>query len=362
MNNQLLNPRSGLWAKSTLKKKFPEREEEIEDLFQKEELAIFQPAREKFQRRQTLSEKVNRDWQLDLMDISPFKEENDGYRFLLIRIDVLSRQADATPLKKKEAREVVEGLKRLFEEKKPSRISSDRGTEFKNQIVDDFLHGERVYQYFLNPPMKAALAERFIRTLWGLINRYQQVYRTYRFVDILPLLLENYNEKKHSTLGMAPNEVDETNEDEVYQRLSEKTRVGKRERRGKAKFKEEDLVRVQLKRSPFQKETRARWSNEIFRIVKRKNTFPWTYQIEDWNGEEVLGSFYEAELQKVKEEPEEFLVEEILGERWSDGSQRLPSRGRGRNRRKEVLVKWKGWDQKFNQWIPEEDVRDIVVS
>ena len=43
------------------------------------------------------------------------------------------------------------------------------------------------------------------------------------------------------------------------------------------------------------------WSEEIFIVKKIKNTVPWTYVINDLNGEDIIGTFYENELQKTDE-------------------------------------------------------------
>ena len=52
------------------------------------------------------------------------------------------------------------------------------------------------------------------------------------------------------------------------------------------------------------------WSEEIFIIKKIKNTVPWTYVINDLNGEEIIGTFYENELQKTKQN--EFRIEKVI--------------------------------------------------
>lgn len=343
------DPRQGYWAKSTLKKMYPKKKEDIEEWYQQnEKLSVNQPARQRFNRRQTLSSKLHQ-FQIDLMDITVFKEENDGHTFLLTRIDVLSRFADAIPLKDKTAKEVVRGLEVLFDRQMPRKVSSDRGKEFENKDVRELMERHRIYQFFLNPPMKGALIERFHRTLWGLINRFQLVRNSYRFIDYLPDLIYNYNNKVHSTIKMKPNQVNEQNAKDLYLRLSKKTREGM-ETKKKAIFEEGDMVRVQTEKKPFTKETTARWSREVFTVDKVLDTFPWTYRLVDWEMEEVLGSFYDQDLQLVKYEPTEFDVEEILDERYV---------GRGRNRKKELLVSYKGWGPKFNSWEPEENVRII---
>ena len=79
------------------------------------------------------------------------------------------------------------------------------------------------------------------------------------------------------------------------------------------------------------------WSEEVFEINKVKNTVPWTYVIIDLNGEEVVGTFYENELQKTNQK--EFRIEKVI-KRKGD----------------KIYVKWKGYDNSFNSRIDKEDI------
>ena len=63
-------------------------------------------------------------------------------------------------------------------------------------------------------------------------------------------------------------------------------------------------------------------------IKKVKNTVPWTWVIEDLNGEDILGTFYENELQKTNQ------IEKVI-KRKGD----------------ELYIKWKSYDNSFNSWI-----------
>ena len=61
-----------------------------------------------------------------------------------------------------------------------------------------------------------------------------------------------------------------------------------------------DHVRISKYKNIFAKGYTPTWSEEAFVIKKIKNTVPWTYVISDLNGEEIIGTFYEKELQKKK--------------------------------------------------------------
>ena len=77
-------------------------------------------------------------------------------------------------------------------------------------------------------------------------------------------------------------------------------------------------------------------SEEVFVIKKVKNTVPWTNVINDLNGEEIIGIFYEKEVQMTNQQ--EFRVEKII-----------------KRKRDKLYVKWKGCDNSFNNWIDKKD-------
>jgi hypothetical protein len=70
------------------------------------------------------------------------------------------------------------------------------------------------------------------------------------------------------------------------------------------------------------------------------------YRLKDLLSQPIKGNFYESELQKVdKNEDTLWFIEKRL-------------RKRKRNGQVEMLVKFDGFDHRFNQWIPERDITD----
>ena len=102
------------------------------------------------------------------------------------------------------------------------------------------------------------------------------------------------------------------------------------------KFKVGDRVRISKYKNISAKGYIRNWSAEVFVIKKVENTVPWTYVINDLNGEEITGTFYEKELQKTNEE--EFRTEKVI-KRKGD----------------KMYGKWKGYDNSFNSWIDKKD-------
>ena len=102
-------------------------------------------------------------------------------------------------------------------------------------------------------------------------------------------------------------------------------------------FKVGDYVRTSKYKNIFAKGQTPNWSEKVFVISKIKNTVPWTYVINDLNGEEIIGTFYEKELQKTNQK--EFRIEKVI-KRKGD----------------KLYVKWKGYDNSFNSWIDKKDL------
>ena len=135
-------------------------------------------------------------------------------------------------------------------------------------------------------------------------------------------IVEECNNKCHTTIKMKPIDV----KDNTY--INTDKEINNKD----SKFKVGDHVRISKCKNTFAKGYAPNWSEEVFVIKKVKNTVPWTYVINDLNGEEITGTFYEKELQKTNSE--EFKIEKVI-------------KRKGDTR----YVKWKGYDNLFNSWI-----------
>ena len=82
------------------------------------------------------------------------------------------------------------------------------------------------------------------------------------------------------------------------------------------KFKIGDHLRISKYKNIFAKGYKPNWSEEVFVIKGVKNTVPWTYVINDLNGDEIIGTFYGKELQKTNQQ--EFRIEKVT-KKMSDG-------------------------------------------
>ena len=162
--------------------------------------------------------------------------------------------------------------------------------------------------------------------------KYFTASNSYKYIDILPALVEKYNNSYHRSIKCTP--VEAQKPENSYKVLT--TLYGKKIVKPVPKFKIEDKVRITKKKTIFDKGFTPNWTDEIFTISKIQPTVPVTYIIKDVRGEELGGSFYEQELQLSHTDTHR--VEKVL-------------RRRVRNGQKEEYVKWRGYDKSYNQWI-----------
>ena len=135
---------------------------------------------------------------------------------------------------------------------------------------------------------KSVIAERFIRTLKNKLYKHMTATGKNVHYDVLDDAVNKYNNTKHNTIKMKPIDV------------GDNKRVYIDEHNGKdSRFKVGDRVRISKFKILFAKGYTPNWSTEIF-IINKINTVPYTYNLKDINGEKIIGSFYDRELQKTK--------------------------------------------------------------
>ena len=178
----------------------------------------------------------------------------------------------------------------------------DKGREFYNKDVQ-----KRVELYSTENEEKFCVIERFNRTIKENMFKNFFANNTRNFIDVLELLVDQYNNATHSSIKMTPKEAShKENENQVWRNLY-------LEFGGKTltpKFSIGDNVRITKKKKTFAKGYIQRWTEEVFKISKIQFTIPVTYKITDYNGEEIQRSFYEQELQKKAQDT--FRIEKVL--------------------------------------------------
>ena len=299
---------------------------------------MHKPTRKRFRRNRVIVNSMDQQWQLDLSDLSSLAPHNDGYRYLACFIDVLSKKVWVVPMKKKTALDMARALDVVFDStsRRPMVIQVDKGTEFHNATVKKKLEkmGIRLFSTH-NEETKAQIVERFQRTLKGKLWRYFHHNNTYRYIDVLDNIVASYNNTFHRSIKMTPNEANRSNEMSPWENLYGDENLSPPQ---PYKFNIGDHVRILSSRVQFRKGYEANWTEEIFKIVERVPRNPPVYKVEDLLGEILEGTFYGAELQKVKFDNDLFIVEKVLRRRRrADG-------------RTEYFVRWRGYPKKIDSW------------
>ena len=147
---------------------------------------------------------------------------------------------------------------------------------------------------------KSVVAERFIRTLKNKIFKHMTAISENVYFDVLDDIFNKHNNTVHRTIKMKPIDVTDDSYTEYNENFNKKD----------PKFKVGDHDRISKYKNIFAKGYAPDWSEDVFVISKIKNTVQWAYVVNDLNGEETTGNFYEKELQKTSEE--KVRIEKVL--------------------------------------------------
>ena len=280
-------------------------------------------------------------YQCDLVDLSSLHRYNDGYKWIVTIIDTFSKKAWALKMKNKSANSVVAIMEPFLRQNTPKKMQFDQGTEFYNKKFLRLLKELNIKHYSVYSDKKGAIVERFNRTLKTRMFKYFTSRGTHRWIDVLQDLIDGYNESKHRSIKHAPNDVTSANEILIRKILFPK--VKKKKKFTKIRFKVGDSVRITRQKRTFQKGYEQLWSHEVFTISEIKDTYPITYGLKDYKGEEIKGSFYTSEIQIVDKSNSVYQIEKVLDKRTRRGQT-------------EYLVKWQGYPNEANTWVPHFDL------
>ena len=307
---------------------------------------LHKPVRKKFKRRRVYVKGVDAIWAADLVDMRAFSKFNQGYKYILMIIDVFSKFGWAIPLKNKSAEEVTKAFADLWKKQKPpEKLWVDKATEFFNRSMKALREKYNVQIYTTENEEKSSVVERWNRTIKRIMWKYFTANNTNAYSNVLNDIIHKYNNTYHRSIKCTPTEAREpSNHKRVYEALfGEDYKAAAAVKQRPPKFEIGDKVRIYRKKGTFEKGFTPNWTEEVFTISNVKSTRPVTYSLIDARGEDIKGSFYENELQKTKQEI--YRIEKVIGKRTKNGKQ-------------EVRVKWKGYSNAFNQWIPLSDIEE----
>ena len=190
-------------------------------------------------------------WAADLVDMKEFEEENDGMKWILTVIDVFSKFGWMIPLKDKSGESVSLALKKIFKERKPKFLWTDKGKEFWNLKVKNLFKKEKVKLFSTENEEKSSMVERWNRTMKEKMWKMFTETNSWRFVRKLNELTKKYNQKTHRSIGMTPAAASrKENEEKVFAKLFGKEILKKRK---PPKCKVGDRVRIGRKKANLKK-------------------------------------------------------------------------------------------------------------
>ena len=249
---------------------------------------LHKPIIRKFNKRKVYSQFKDNIWGVDLADMESLIRKNKGIKYLLCAIDLYSKYAFVIPLKDKKGISIVNAFNKIIKHsnRKPNKIWVDQGGEF--YVFEKWLSDNDINMYSTYNEGKSVVAERFIKTLKNKLYKHMTTTGKNVYYDVLDDVVNKYNNTKHITIKMKPIDVGENNKRVYIDEHNEKD----------SRFKVGDRVRISKFKNIFAKGYTPNWSSEIFIVDKMNDTVPYTYNLKDLNDEEIIGSFYDKELQK----------------------------------------------------------------
>ena len=251
---------------------------------------LHKPVIKKINKRKVYSQIKDNIWGVDLADMQSLSRKNKGIKYLLCAIDLYSKYAFVVPLKDKKRTSIVNAFDKIIKQskRKPNKIWVDQGSEFFNNNFKKWLSDNNIIMHSTYKEGKSVVAERFIRTLKSKLYKHMTATGKNVYYDVLDDIVNKYNNANHNTIKMKPKDVGNNNK-RVY--------IGEHNEK-RSRFKVGDRVRIFKFKNIFAKGYTPNWNREIFIVDKINDTVPYTYNIKDLNDEEIIGSFYDRELQK----------------------------------------------------------------
>ena len=235
--------------------------------------------------------------QIDLMDMAGTNNTyptiiNRGFRYIMCVIDVFTRKLYVRPTKTKGEKEILENFQKIFKEIKrdmppgsrvswlvqgprvsqsePILLDSDNESSFMSKSFKNYCEQNNITQNFVRPgdTRGKGVVERINLTLRRQLLTYTTYKKSKNWIDILDTIVDLYNNKQHSTLGLSPNEALEEKNYETIEKIFD-------DKRKLAEQKIGDLavntkVRLLKDKSGVEKKTSQNWTDETYTIDRQE--------------------------------------------------------------------------------------------
>jgi transposase InsO family protein len=302
-----------------------------------------------FNTEHIIVEHIDDQWDSDIIQMDELAKYNRGYKYILICIDLFSRYAWARPLKFKKSTDVTIAFTDIVKTsgRECKTIRTDQGGEYTGASFQRLVHSRGINHMIAYGRHKASYSERFNRTLENKLFKYFYEQQTAMYIDILDDVMFSYNNTVHHSINMAPAAVNTANSHTIYEQVY--IPILNRWANTPVKFTIAlgSLVRLSLYTAPFSRGYHEKWTEELFTVCNQIPSHPPRYKVQDLNGDSIKGSFYTEELlvasvQNINDIT--YKIDRVLKTKTVRGH-------------KLSLVKWYGYSDKFNTYIPTASIR-----
>ena len=293
-------------------------------------------------------------FQVDLCDLfgeerTRISEENNGFKYILVFCNVLTKKVWAYPLLNRTNVEIIKILKNALQDaglgckidkKEVSNLQCDQ--EFLTPRIKAFFKENCINAYYTLSDYKASIVERFIKTLKEAIATRMESNRTEKWLNFLSDFVKQYNtEIVHSVTKMTPEMAEKYPSAALIRILEKRAKFSEKHPRKSFKFKVGDLVRLKNNpdNNPFRKSYRRRFTAKVFVIYKRRAVkYLNVYYLKTEKGKDLEGGIREDML-RIANTNNEFYPYEIKERKG-----------------KQVLVSWDGFGASDDEWVNESDL------
>ena len=225
--------------------------------------SLFRQVRHKYPRRRIRSYYRFQLMMSDTINFRNYANSNKNFKYIMVLIDVFSKMAYVAPMKRMNEFDASIAMESMLNKlpDMPDSIITDKGTEYYNSKVKALFGRFGIKHYSIRGKHKACVAERFIRTIKGRLEKYFYQNNTRNWIDVLDQFIDNYNKTYHRSIKMPPIQVNDHNRAKVFKNLYPKIKDNRKPRLNKG-----DQVRLLKEKSVFEKGYTRSWSKEIYNI------------------------------------------------------------------------------------------------
>ena len=181
-------------------------------------------------------------WSIDLADMIDYRTSNNkGFRYIFVILDNFSKYLWAVPLKTNHGQTITNEFSNILTKSKrsPLKIESDRGVEFYNSVLQNFLKVKNIHHYSRFTDKGPSIAKGVVRNLRSLIKKPVFLAGNADWLNELTSAFKQHNNTIHSSVKMTPIQASKkSNKKLVYKNLKDNREIQK------PKFKLGQLIRT----------------------------------------------------------------------------------------------------------------------